>query len=73
MTKSNRALARSGLVESGASPRCPACAGWLEFGTDRDGRAVQHCACGYRGYVPLRSGTPPGTPAEILAKPPDLQ
>jgi hypothetical protein len=64
VTRSDRALARAGLVVSGDSPRCPGCGGWLDFATDRDGRAIQHCDCGYRAYVPLRSGS---TAASVAA------
>jgi hypothetical protein len=59
VSKANRALLRTGLVAGGDPPRCPVCALWLAFGTDRQGRAVQHCECGYNCYVPLRSGSIP--------------
>jgi hypothetical protein len=59
VTKSNRAEGRKALVSGGDPPRCPECGGWLGFGTDRQGRAVQSCDCGFKGYVQLRSGSIP--------------
>ena len=56
MSKLSRAEGR-GLVSGGDSPRCPVCGDWLGFGTDRQGRAVQHCDCGFKGYVQRRSGS----------------
>ena len=52
----NRANERLGLVTD-RSGRCPACREeFLEFKTDRAGRAVEQCACGYRAYVERRTG-----------------
>ena len=53
----NRAAERLALVAD-RSGKCPACrVEFLEFKTDRGGRAVEQCACGYRAYVERRSGT----------------
>jgi hypothetical protein len=70
MSRSNRSAVRTALVAGGQAPRCPACQQWLDFGTDRDGRAVQQCECGYRSFVPLRSGSGPPLGA-AAAKPPE--
>jgi hypothetical protein len=53
----NRTAERLGLVTD-RSGRCPACREvFLEFKTDRSGRAFEQCAaCGYRAYVERRSG-----------------
>jgi hypothetical protein len=52
----NRAALRSPLVTD-RSGRCPACRElFLEFRTDRAGRALEVCDCGYRAYVERRSG-----------------
>jgi hypothetical protein len=51
----NRAAERLGLVTD-RSGRCPACREALEFKTDRAGRALETCACGYRAYVERRTG-----------------
>ena len=55
----NRANERLGLVTD-RSGRCPACGEeFLEFKTDRGGRALETCTCGYRAYVERRSGSRP--------------
>ena len=52
----NRAAEKLGLVAD-RSGICPACReGYLEFKTDRLGRALEQCPCGYRAYVERRSG-----------------
>ena len=52
----NRASERLGLVDD-RSGRCPACRELvLEFKTDRAGRALEVCPCGYRAYVERRTG-----------------
>jgi len=53
---SNRAAARSPLVVDRGPARCPTCKEFLEFRTDRFGRMVEFCPCGYRAYVERRSG-----------------
>jgi hypothetical protein len=58
----SRALARKQLVTGGGPPRCPECGRRLAFAIDRQGRTVEHCGCGYRGYVRLRDGTPAAEP-----------
>jgi hypothetical protein len=58
VSRSNRSLERTGLVSGTAPPRCPKCGAQVAFGTDRQGRALQHCDCGYSEYVTLRSGRP---------------
>ena len=75
MSRSNRALLRTGLVAGGEPPRCPTCGGPLTFGTDRQGRALQSCDCGYSEYVPLRSGSIPTqgpSMARLIEPPPSL-
>ena len=60
----NRAAARIKLVGDRGPARCRACGEYLEFRTDRNGRMVEQCGCGYRAYVERRSGTrdePPKT------------
>ncbi|HEY3219226.1 MAG TPA: hypothetical protein VGJ80_00715 [Gemmatimonadales bacterium] len=53
----NRAAERLQLVKDAGAPRCPTCGGWLEFGTDRHGRATARCkGCGYRAFVERRTG-----------------
>jgi hypothetical protein len=54
----NRAASRSPLVADGGPPRCPACGSQLLFRTDRQGRALEQCDCGYRAYVIRRDGKP---------------
>ena len=52
----NRAAERLGLVDD-RSGRCPACRElFLEYRTDRAGRALEVCTCGYRAYVERRTG-----------------
>jgi hypothetical protein len=58
----NRAAAKSPLVADGGPPHCPACGGHLMFRTDRHGRAMAQCDCGYRAYVERRTGTRPEPP-----------
>lgn len=52
----SRASERLKLVIDGGAPKCPACNGWLEFGTDRQGQTMARCGCGYRAYVERRTG-----------------
>jgi hypothetical protein len=66
----NRALAKTPLVSAGGPPRCAACGGRLTFGTDTHGRTMEHCGCGYRGYVSLRTGNPiPSGASPVPARP----
>ncbi|HEV8305328.1 MAG TPA: hypothetical protein VGQ25_10225 [Gemmatimonadales bacterium] len=58
----SRALARAKLVVDGGAPRCPACGGPLAFRTDRLGRTMEQCDCGYRAYIVRRDGKLPGAP-----------
>jgi len=51
-------LARSGLLADGGAPRCPTCRTRLSFTTDRQGRVLEACPCGYRAYVLTRRGLP---------------
>lgn len=52
----NKAAERLGLVDD-RTGRCPAChVVFLEFKTDRAGRALEVCRCGYRAYVERRTG-----------------
>ena len=51
----NKAAERLGLVGD-RSLRCPACGGYMEFKTDRAGRAMELCACGHRAYIERRTG-----------------
>src|SRR2546430_17668022 len=44
------------MVTDGGAPRCPGCNEQLQFGTDRQGRTVESCACGYRGFLETRGG-----------------
>jgi hypothetical protein len=57
-----RELGRAGMLSDGGAPRCPTCRQPLHFGTDRDGRATETCACGYRGYVGTRGELHPPVP-----------
>jgi len=55
----NRSLlkqGRAGMVTDGGAPRCLGCNQPLQFGTDRQGRTTESCACGYRGYLRTRPG-----------------
>ncbi len=60
----NRASAKSPLVADGGPPRCPACGDHLLFRTDRLGRAMEQCDCGYRAYVLRRDGKRLDPPAQ---------
>ncbi len=51
----NKAAERLGLVPD-RSVRCPACRAYMEFKTDRAGRATEVCACGYRAFIERRPG-----------------
>jgi hypothetical protein len=51
----NRAAERLGLVAD-RSLRCPECREYMEFKTDRAGRALEQCACGHRAYIERRTG-----------------
>jgi hypothetical protein len=53
-----RSVARAGLVSDGGPPRCPACSGRLVFKTDRLGRMMEQCGCGYGAHVLRRDGKP---------------
>ncbi len=44
------------MVTDRGAPRCCSCGAPLRFGTDRQGRTTETCACGYRGYVQTRGG-----------------
>ena len=44
------------MVTDGGAPWCPECRRPLQFGSDRQGRATESCACGYHGYVGTRPG-----------------
>ncbi|MGH7607360.1 MAG: hypothetical protein ACREME_08475 [Gemmatimonadales bacterium] len=62
----NRAAARSPLVADAGPPRCPICGSrQLAFRTDRHGRALEQCECGYRAYVVRRDGKREEPPAPI--------
>ena len=52
-----RAAAPIRLVGDRGLARCPACGENREFRTDRNGRILEQCGCGYRTYVERRSGT----------------
>lgn len=52
----NHALPRIRMVVADAAPGCPRCGGRLGFGSDRNGRTVEACECGFEGYVARRSG-----------------
>lgn len=47
------------MVVGGEPPRCPQCRGRLAFVTDRSGRTVEQCECGYRNYVTVRRDSAP--------------
>ena len=51
----NKAAERLGLVTD-RSVRCPQCREYMEFKTDRAGRAMEVCVCGYRAYIERRTG-----------------
>jgi hypothetical protein len=51
----NKAAERLGLVGD-RSVRCPDCQAYMEFKTDRAGRAMEVCACGHRVYIERRTG-----------------
>ena len=51
----NKTAERLGLVAD-RSLRCPACGEYMEFKTDRAGRAMEVCACGHRAYIERRTG-----------------
>jgi hypothetical protein len=60
----NKSELRATMVGAGETPRCPRCRSRLGFGTDRSGRTLEQCVCGYRQYVEQRTGrlnvvTPP--------------
>ena len=69
----NHALPRVRMVVADAAPGCPQCGGRLGFGSDRNGRTVEACECGFEGYVTRRSGEvteaaaagPRPTPAQL--------
>jgi len=43
------------MVIDGGAPRCGDCGQPLQFGTDRQGRTTESCACGYRGFLKTRA------------------
>lgn len=51
----SRASERLALVAD-RSLRCPTCREYMEFKTDRAGRAMELCACGHRAYIERRTG-----------------
>ncbi|HZH40794.1 MAG TPA: hypothetical protein VFD85_07275 [Gemmatimonadales bacterium] len=64
MNNSRQQLAKSGLLADGGAPRCPHCRTRLSFTTDRQGRVLEACPCGYRAMVVTRrSVEPPAEPA----------
>ncbi|HKV70018.1 MAG TPA: hypothetical protein VJN62_02165 [Gemmatimonadales bacterium] len=64
MNNSRQQLAKSGLLADGGAPRCPHCRTRLSFTTDRQGRVLEACPCGYRAMVVTRrSIEPPAEPA----------
>jgi hypothetical protein len=47
------------MVADRGPPHCPDCGDHhLAFRTDRHGRAMEHCDCGYKAYVVRRDGKP---------------
>jgi hypothetical protein len=62
VNRSRLALARAQLVTDAGPPTCRQCAERLQFSSDRDGRLLESCGCGYRAFVPVRGGRadPPG-------------
>ena len=69
MNNSRLQLARSGLLADGGAPRCPTCRTRLSFTTDRQGRVLEGCPCGYRAYVLTRRGLPEGVDAASAPDP----
>lgn len=49
-------LGRAGLVTDGGPPFCPDCGRRLHFGSDRSGRAIESCDCGYHAFVKTQRG-----------------
>jgi hypothetical protein len=59
----SRSSKRTPLVPGQGSMKCPVCGGWLSFTCDRAGCLVEHCECGHRQFVEVRSGVAdPDTP-----------
>ena len=52
----NHALPKAKMVVADAAPGCPDCGRRLGFGSDREGRTVEACECGFRRFVARRSG-----------------
>jgi hypothetical protein len=50
------------MVIDGGAPRCRSCGEPLQFDTDRQGRTMEACECGYRGYLETRPGEVEGRP-----------
>ena len=55
MNRSRRILTRAGMMVDGGAPRCCLCGKSLQFDTDHQGRTMEVCACGYRGYLETRA------------------
>lgn len=51
MNRSRSELGRAGLVTDGGPPFCQGCGERLHFSTDRSGRTMETCDCGYRAFV----------------------
>jgi len=56
LNRSRLKRGRAGMVTDGGAPRCGQCNEPLHFGSDRQGRTTESCACGYRGYLKTRPG-----------------
>ncbi len=73
MNRSRLKLGRAGMVVDGGAPHCGGCHQPLQFGTDREGRTTESCACGYRGYLQTRPGqvgVPPDAPGSVRVSAP---
>lgn len=66
MNNSRLQLARSGLLADGGAPRCPTCRTRLSFTTDRQGRVLEACPCGYKEYVQTRRSVEPAPVAAAV-------
>jgi hypothetical protein len=54
VNRSGRELGRTGMLSDAGAPRCAVCGHPLHFGSDRQGRTIEFCDCGYSGYVKTR-------------------